>query len=116
MFPLDAQVMIYRIFQETLTNVGKPAEARQVIIRMGNESGFFSFTVKDDGKGFDVKKTRETPGQKGPGLITMVERSRVLGGSLKVESEMGKGTRVTFTLPIKQENVNDVQLSARARG
>jgi signal transduction histidine kinase len=115
LFATETQIIIYRMFQEILTNVGKHAEAGHVIIWAGKEGSLFTFTVEDDGKGFEVEKAvLERSGQKGLGLFTMMERARALGGALEIESERGKGTRVTFTLPIQQEEANEGSLSGGA--
>ena len=60
-----------------------------------------SFVVEDDGKGFDVNEavTKEASGR-GFGLATMDERARMLGGSLSVWSEQGKGTRITLGISV----------------
>jgi len=117
LFRPETQVVIYRIFQETLTNVGKHAEATRVIIWVGTENGFFSFAVEDDGKGLDIEeRVRKGVSPKGLGLATMMERAAVLGGSVEIKSEKGKGTRVTLTLPVKQEETSEGDLSGGPRG
>jgi len=117
LFSMDTQIIIYRVFQEILTNVGKHAEAGHVIIWIGKEDTLFTFTVEADGKGIEVEKAiRKDTGHKGLGLFTMMERARVLGGALEIRSEKGKGTRVTLAIPIKQEELSETDLSGGARG
>jgi len=104
LFPLQAQIIIYRIFQEALTNIGKHAQATQLSVIIKEENGHVSFSVEDNGMGFDVKEV-STRGihEKGLGLTIMDERVQMLGGSLKVDSQEGRGTRVTFTVPVEKE-------------
>jgi PAS domain S-box-containing protein len=103
LFPKDAQIMIYRILQEALTNIGKHAQAKNVFMKVKNDEGRISFFVEDDGKGFDVKHSamKEVP-ERGLGLSTMDERARMLGGAFDLWSEKGKGTRITLSIPIKK--------------
>ena len=100
LFPPDTQIVVYRIVQEALTNIGKHAQAKNVSLVVKREDGMISFSVEDDGKGFDVKKAMmKEAGEKGLGLPSMEERARMLGGSLDVWSEEGKGTRITLRIP-----------------
>jgi len=98
LFSQKTQIMLYRILQEALTNVGKHAQASQISLGTRMEDGTVTFYVEDDGKGFDVKRTMNSP-QKGLGLATMHERVRILGRSLELLSEVGKGTRISFSIP-----------------
>ena len=60
-----------------------------------------SVAVEDDGKGFDVEEALQASLQrKTIGLSTMMERTEMLGGELKVDSALGRGTRVNFWLPL----------------
>jgi signal transduction histidine kinase len=95
----DDQIFIYRILQETLTNIGKHAQARRVSVDIGRKNDCFVFSVKDDGKGFDVDKVFRDPAHRGLGLTTMRERVRTLRGSFDIWSEEGKGTRIVFSVP-----------------
>jgi two-component system sensor histidine kinase DegS len=64
------------------------------------DNGSINFSVEDDGKGFDMEPSpaeRTTP--IGLGLKTMDERVRMLGGTLSIRSQNGKGTRITFSIP-----------------
>jgi len=103
LFPRDSQIMVYRIFQEALTNIGKHAQAKNVSVKVRKDDRRISFSVEDDGKGFDVKLAAMTEAsERGLGLATMDERARMLGGSLDLRSEEGKGTRITLSIPVKK--------------
>ena len=100
-FSQKAQIIIYRIFQEALTNIAKHAQATQVSVVVKKKDGSVSFSLEDNGKGFDVKQAMmRNSTEKGLGLAAMDERTWMLGGSFDVWSQEGKGTRVSFTIPI----------------
>ena len=102
LFSPDAQTMIYRILQETLNNVGKHAGAKNVSIAIRNHNGRVSLLVEDDGKGFNVTEAMMRHAtERGLGLATMDERARILGGSFDLWSQEGKGTRISFSVPLK---------------
>jgi signal transduction histidine kinase len=100
LFPQNTQIVIYRIVQEALTNIGKHAQAKNVSLVVKRDDSMISISLEDDGKGFDVKGAMiKDVGERGIGLASMDERSRMLGGSLEVWSERGHGTRVTLRIP-----------------
>ena len=104
LLPHDDQIMIYRIFQEALTNIGKHAQAGNVVVEVNNGQDGISFRVADDGRGFDVESlSAKKASEKGLGLATMKERARMLGGSLHLSSEPGKGTRIVLNVPLRRE-------------
>jgi len=103
LFPRNSQIMIYRIFQEALTNIGKHAKASKVSIRVREEGEAMAFFIEDDGRGFDLKAAAaKGPSEKGLGLATMRERARMLGGSLDLSSEQGQGTRIILRIPTER--------------
>jgi signal transduction histidine kinase len=89
------QLTIYRLVQESLTNVGKYAEARQVDISLRSYSNHVEVDIKDDGKGFDVRAARPST----HGLAGMRHRVEAAGGRLTVFSRPGRGTRITAVMP-----------------
>ncbi len=100
---LEAQINIYRIFQEALTNVVKHAQSSLISIAAKEFKDTLTFSVEDDGKGFEVEKVKEGKSNKlGLGLTAMEERVRLLGGSMNIESRKGKGTKVIFSVPIME--------------
>jgi signal transduction histidine kinase len=102
MFDEESQRIIYRILQEALTNIGKHALAKNVSLIIKKEGNAVQFTVKDDGRGFNVQKTLNKKGtERGIGLEAMSERVRILGGMINIVSRPGIDTTVTFTAPIK---------------
>jgi PAS domain S-box-containing protein len=96
----QAQIIIYRIFQESLTNIGKYAQASRVAVSLKNGNDKVSFSVEDNGKGFDLEQVRALDvAKRGLGLTAMEERVRMLGGTLEICSQKGVGTRISFKIP-----------------
>ena len=89
------QLTTYRLVQESLTNVGKYAEAKTVDVALRNYSNHVEVEVRDDGKGFDPARMRPST----HGLAGMRHRVEAAGGRFMVESRPGEGTRISATLP-----------------
>ncbi|MGH2935042.1 MAG: GAF domain-containing sensor histidine kinase, partial [Gaiellaceae bacterium] len=93
--PPEVETALYRIVQESLTNIVKHSRAGSVSILVGRKGGAVSVVVEDDGIGFDPARTRE----EGLGLIGMRERVALLGGRLTIESRPGAGTTFVAEVP-----------------
>jgi two-component system, NarL family, sensor histidine kinase UhpB len=89
----DPAMAIYRIVQEGMTNVARHAQANRLAIQVSAQAQL-STTVEDNGRGFDPVKITE-----GFGLLGMRERVLGLGGTMKIESAAGRGTRILVELP-----------------
>ncbi len=101
LFPREGQTLIYRIFQEAFTNIGKHAQANNVSVKINKGEKRVFFLVKDDGIGFDVEEQDALDHtEKGMGLSAMDERVRMLGGQLEVSSQRNQGTTISFIIPI----------------
>jgi two-component system NarL family sensor kinase len=90
---------VFRIAQEALTNVVKHAGATRVWLRLHAGATSVKLAVKDNGHGFDPERPPPRAGHGGFGLTGMSERARLLGGSLRVESAPGAGTRIEAIIP-----------------
>ncbi len=100
LFPPQAKIHVYRIFQELLTNIGKHSRASSLSVTIHRRKDGVSFLLEDDGVGFDVEQVLKAPTSKrGLGLCAINERIRMLGGSLNLWSEPGRGTRTSFFIP-----------------
>ena len=101
--PESMKIIIYRIIQEALSNAEKHSDAHTVRLFMtfADEKCAVSLLIEDDGQGFDVKEvlSKKDP-LSGYGLIAMRERCEIFGGSFRVTSHLGKGTRIQVILPI----------------
>jgi two-component system NarL family sensor kinase len=96
----NAQIAIYRIFQEALTNVSKHAAATKVTVQISRQNDHMQFRVTDDGQGFDLASTKAAlPGERGLGLPSIEERVHLLNGVSEIQSQIGQGTQLSFTLP-----------------
>jgi len=82
---------LFRICQESLTNVTQHAEANMVSVTIKEAAGKIQLTITDDGKGFDTNQQKETPG-----LVNMKERAASINAILIIESKIGEGTRIHF--------------------
>ena len=91
----DVEATVYFCVLEALQNVQKYAEASEATVRLVDNEGTLAFEVADDGAGFDA-----TTARKGTGLTNMSDRAEALGGNVRVESQLGAGTRVCGTLPV----------------
>ncbi len=97
----EAELVLFRIVQEALRNIWRHSQATSARVTVEFYDNQTRVTVKDDGKGFDLRSSMGDLTKDGRlGLAGMQERARLLGGSLKVESEPGKGTTVTIEAPI----------------
>ena len=91
----SAQLTVYRLVQESLTNIGKYAEASQILISLQNMDGYVTVEVRDNGKGFDLNAINPSS----HGLSGMRHRVEAAGGSLTVTSSSFAGTKITAVLP-----------------
>ncbi len=99
--PPETEFTLFRIVQEALRNIERHAEASKVEVQIEFGEGKTRISVSDDGKGFELPETLGELSRAGKlGLIGMEERVRLLGGSLGLESEPGKGTTVVIEAPV----------------
>ncbi|HQQ69720.1 MAG TPA: CHASE3 domain-containing protein [Alicycliphilus sp.] len=90
-----AQLTVYRLVQESLTNIGKYANARQVLVCVHDHADHVSVQVRDDGQGFDSRRIAPDA----HGLLGMRHRVEAAGGRFVINSAPGAGTLVSATLP-----------------
>lgn len=93
----EAELALYRIVQEALSNVARHSSARTVRVRLGPVGRAVSVSIEDDGRGFAV---RDEMSNRGLGLFGMQERAAYVGGTVEIESEPGRGTRIRATIPV----------------
>jgi signal transduction histidine kinase len=101
---LDAEqeLALYRITQEALTNIRKHACATGIRVDLVFDDSTVRLEIHDDGCGFEVPGLFSEYGQRGSfGLMGIQERVWAVGGSLAIESEPGRGTRLSVTVPVE---------------
>jgi PAS domain S-box-containing protein len=95
-FPAGVSIGLFRICQESLTNIARHAYASKIEIILNQEPENILLKIEDNGKGFQV----ERPGDKKTlGLLGMKERALMMGGKFQIESKRGSGTSVFVTIP-----------------
>ena len=98
LFPPEQEVNIYRIVQESLNNIIKHAEAEASRVSVVKLDKTVLISIKDNGKGFEYSdKLQES---RSLGLKTLLERTKVLHGQMRVQSKKNIGTSVEFQFPI----------------
>ena len=93
---------LFRIFQESLTNVARHSDADLVTVTITKKNDKLILSIADNGKGFDKQKIVE---KKTLGILGMKERVSMIGGEYEIKSNFGKGTEVFVRVPLK-ENIN----------
>ncbi len=94
----EAELALYRIVQEALSNAIRHADATRAAVTIRRHPGLITATIRDNGRGFSVDQAMAGP-DSGLGLFGMKERAGYIGGSLEIHSEPGHGTRVEIEIP-----------------
>ncbi len=101
----DIRVLLFRNVQELLINVIKHAKAENVEVSIQRTGHRINVSVEDDGIGFRPEEAMLIPSlQRGFGLFSIRQRLEELGGHLKIDSELNKGTKVVMTAPLKKKS------------
>jgi signal transduction histidine kinase len=97
----EAETAIFRIGQESFTNILRHAQASKAHIQLNYEQNQVRFTVQDDGQGICHTKNGNGHGRSlGLGLLSMNERAKQIGGHFHLQSQPGKGTTISVAVPI----------------
>ncbi|TXG35293.1 sensor histidine kinase [Seonamhaeicola maritimus] len=97
-----SEINIYRITQEAINNAIKYADSTHILVSLSSSKDILSIVIDDNGKGFDPSKVKKVKnGDGGMGMTFMRERIKYIDGRLFLHSEIGKGTRVTLNIPLK---------------
>jgi signal transduction histidine kinase len=100
----ELEITVYRVVQEALTNVSKHAQATSSQVTMRRLPHALVVTVEDDGTGFDQARLDQDDERPGVGLVGIRERVSRLGGTCRVDTRVGKGTRLTIELPLPEDH------------
>jgi PAS domain S-box-containing protein len=96
----DTEINLYRLIQESLTNIKKHADADHVTIRLVAAFPNIILRIKDNGKGFDVQRRLATiTKEKRMGIRSMEQRAKLLQGEMEIQSKPMQGTKISITLP-----------------
>jgi len=103
--PADYRTVLFRIAQESLTNIAKHAHAQQVAVHLHVREDAIEMTIADDGVGFDPTLPEQLASQPavGWGVVGMRERALLLGGNCSIDTTPGRGTCVRVTAPLVRE-------------
>jgi signal transduction histidine kinase len=101
----EIQLMIYRIFQEATRNSIIHGKATNISIALNTKEGTVYLTIKDDGIGFNYTEFQKSENHKHQGLRNMRKRIELVGGSMNVYSELGKGTNLIFEIPLAPKGI-----------
>ncbi len=101
--PMDDEirVLLFQAVRELLVNVVKHAKAQRAKVTIGREGNHIRIKVEDDGVGLGISPGAPLSSARGFGLFSIRERLKYLGGHLEMDSEPGRGTQVTLTVPLK---------------
>lgn len=100
--PLRVEAELYRIAQEALTNVRRHAGATEAIVTLHTQNGRIAVAIRDNGAG--IKATNDGTSENF-GLVGMRERARLLGGTLRIESQPARGTTIRASIPLSGESL-----------
>jgi len=95
--PRDVELTVYRVVQEALTNVARHAGVTSARVEVAVTARAVTVRIEDAGCGFDA---RETSSRRTGGLSGMFERMRLVAGTLAIDSEPGRGTRIDAHVPL----------------
>ena len=98
----NIEIALYRVIQEALTNVTKHARAKNVEIQLSNVAKHLHCLVHDDGVGFDVPSVLSCKERSGLGLVGIRERLNAVGGTLQIDSVVGRGTELLVKIPVEK--------------
>jgi PAS domain S-box-containing protein len=95
----EASVGLYRILQEALHNIRRHAHSKRVAISLSSSQGLIRLAIRDFGVGFDPSVARTKPSL---GMISMQERTRILGGAFHIKTSAKHGTEIIIEVPLYQ--------------
>ena len=100
--PTPVETALYRITQEALTNISRHAKAKNAFLKLEANGGKISYSIRDDGMGFDAGSEMAKRGQRGLGLLGIQMRLDAFGGTFSIKSAPGKGSELFITIPLER--------------
>lgn len=104
--PREAEATVYRVVQEALSNIARHSRATRVWVEIRREAELLRVSVRDNGQGFNLEETLQST-SRGLGLLGMQERMELIGGTLRLTSHPGEGTRVYAQVNVARERLTD---------
>ncbi len=116
--PPENEIFLFRIIQEILNNIIKHSKARNINVTFSHKERSIVFTFVDNGVGFDVKEAmQKSSSGRGIGLTSMMNRAKLIGGYLTINSEPQKGTSIVMEIPaviLPQTTEKDTNIRSNA--
>lgn len=109
--PPDIALCLYRVIQESLENIAKHSGACNAVLELCGSPSEIRLCIKDEGVGFEPESASR---KQGMGLLSMGERLRLVGGTISIESQPLRGTRITVRIPLNAadpESARDSKMS-----
>jgi signal transduction histidine kinase len=100
--PKDMEVLVFRIFQECMTNILKHAKAGEIGVVLEITTDLLIMSISDDGMGFDPSDCKT-----GTGIRGIKERLELCGGNMKIDTTELNGTSLTFSIPLHGAGINE---------
>ncbi|NLB89265.1 MAG: histidine kinase [Syntrophomonadaceae bacterium] len=100
-YDLSLERALYRLVQESLTNIRKHAGVNEATVKMEDKGGYLTLVIKDEGKGFNLDEIAHK--HESYGILGMQERVELLGGEISIITSPGLGTQVIIKVPVKEE-------------
>jgi PAS domain S-box-containing protein len=110
----DLQAILFRCVRELMLNTAKHAKAKLLTVAITRKDETTFFTVADDGIGFDALLQSTRTESRGYGLFSVREHLATLGGSCRIQSAPGQGTRITLTVPVTDRTPREHDAAARS--
>jgi signal transduction histidine kinase len=98
---MDMSLAIFRMLQESLTNAAKHAHASEVKVSIQCSNKQLKFLVEDNGRGIN---TEQINAKNSYGILSMKERTKLMGGSFSISGKESKGTQILIKLPLSQNH------------
>ena len=111
--PAPVELAVFRVVQESLSNIRKHSQASRVKINLGLGGRMLRASITDNGVGFEQDESREGSGAENLGLPGMGERARMIGGTLSVRSAPNAGTQVILMVPYTESQETPTEEAPR---
>ena len=102
----EIETILFRIVQESLTNVLRHAKAENVLVALDFGANDIALRIEDDGCGFEPEAVLQTKNRQHWGLLGIGERVSLVGGKSKIQSQPGHGTTISVNIPLLEEPEN----------